>query len=211
MGMGFEYMLRRSGPLSMAPSQLGIFAKSSPSVATPDLEYHVQPLSTDRLGEPLHRYPAVTVSVCNLRPESRGSVHVTTAESSAAPDIRPNYLSTAGDRLLAAQAIRHARNLMATKALARFKPAEMLPGAEFQSEDELIRRAGDIATTIFHPVGTCKMGSDPMAAVDSSLKVHGIAGLRVVDASIMPTIVSGNTNSPVIMIAEKAAEAILRQ
>lgn len=211
IGMGAEYMLRRSGPLSMAPSQLGIFAKSSPSVATADLEYHVQPLSTDRLGEPLHRYPAVTVSVCNLRPESRGSVHVTTAESSAAPDIRPNYLSTPGDRLLAAHAIRHARNLMATKAIARFRPAEMLPGSEFQSEDELIRRAGDIATTIFHPVGTCKMGSDPMAVVDPSLKVHGLDGLRVVDASIMPSIVSGNTNSPVIMIAEKAAEAILHR
>ncbi|MDW9586407.1 choline dehydrogenase [Sinorhizobium meliloti] len=211
IGMGAEYMLRRSGPLSMAPSQLGIFAKSSPSVATADLEYHVQPLSTDRLGEPLHRYPAVTVSVCNLRPESRGSVHVTTAESSAAPDIRPNYLSTPGDRLLAAHAIRHARNLMATKAIARFRPAEMLPGSEFQSEDELIRRAGDIATTIFHPVGTCKMGSDPMAVVDPSLKVHGLDGLRVVDASIMPRIVSGNTNSPVIMIAEKAAEAILHR
>ncbi|MGZ2478587.1 GMC family oxidoreductase [Sinorhizobium medicae] len=211
MGMGLEYMLRRSGPLSMAPSQLGIFARSSPSVATADLEYHVQPLSTDRLGEPLHKHPAVTVSVCNLRPESRGSVHVTTGDASAAPDIRPNYLSTAGDRLLAAQAIRHARSLMATKAIARFKPAEMLPGAEFQSEDELIRQAGDIATTIFHPVGTCKMGSDPMAVVDPSLKVHGLDGLRVVDASIMPSIVSGNTNSPVIMIAEKAADAILRR
>ncbi len=207
-GMGLEYALRRSGPLSMAPSQLGIFAKSDPAVATADLEYHVQPLSTDKLGEPLHRYPAVTVSVCNLRPESRGTVHIAGPDASAAPEIRPNYLSTAGDRLLAAKSIRHARSLMQTEAISRFKPQEMLPGTAFQSDDELIGRAGDIATTIFHPVGTCKMGSDNLAVVDAALRVHGLAGLRVVDASIMPTIVSGNTNSPVIMIAEKAAEMI---
>jgi choline dehydrogenase len=211
VGMGMEYILRRSGPLSMAPSQLGIFAKSDPAVATADLEYHVQPLSTDRLGEPLHTFPAVTVSVCNLRPESRGNVHVTGKEPAAAPDIRPNYLSTAGDRVLAVKAIRHARSLMDTKAITKFQPLEMLPGAQFQSDEDLIRRAGDIATTIFHPVGTCKMGGDTRAVVDSSLRVHGLDGLRVVDASIMPTIVSGNTNSPVIMIAEKAAEAILQQ
>ncbi len=209
-GMGLQYAISRSGPLSMAPSQLGIFAKSDPAVATADLEYHVQPLSTDRLGEPLHRFPAVTVSVCNLRPESRGSVHVTTREAATAAEIRPNYLSTPGDRILAARSIRHARRLMMTKAIARFHPQEMLPGREYQSDDELIHRAGDIATTIFHPVGTCKMGSDPMAVVDADLRVHGVGRLRVVDASIMPTIVSGNTNSPVIMIAEKAAEAILR-
>jgi len=208
-GMGLQYALRRSGPLSMAPSQLGIFAKSDPAVATADLEYHVQPLSTDRLGEPLHRYPAVTVSVCNLRPESRGSVHIAAPEAATAPEIRPNYLSTPGDRLLAAKAIRHARSLMRTKAIARFRPQEMLPGAQHESDEELIRRAGDIATTIFHPVGTCRMGRDPMAVVDPALRVHGIGGLRVVDASIMPAIVSGNTNSPVIMIAEKAADAIL--
>jgi choline dehydrogenase len=210
-GMGLEYILRRSGPLSMAPSQLGIFAKSDPAVATADLEYHVQPLSTDRLGEPLHKFPAVTVSVCNLRPESRGSVHVVAQDPAPAPDIRPNYLSAVGDRLLAAKAIRHARSLMATNSIAKFRPTEMLPGVEFQTDDELIRRAGDIATTIFHPVGTCKMGGDPLGVVDSTLKVHGLGGLRVVDASIMPAIVSGNTNSPVIMIAEKAAEIILRQ
>ena len=208
-GMGLQYAFNRSGPLSMAPSQLGIFAKSDPAVATADLEYHVQPLSTDRLGEPLHRYPAVTVSVCNLRPESRGTVHVTARDATLAPEIRPNYLSTAGDRLLAARSIRHARSLMATKTIARFRPQEMLPGREYESDEELIHRAGDIATTIFHPVGTCKMGSDPMAVVDLKLRVHGIERLRVVDASIMPTIVSGNTNSPVIMIAEKAAEAML--
>ncbi|APG89128.1 alcohol dehydrogenase (plasmid) [Sinorhizobium americanum CCGM7] len=211
VGMGLQYAISRSGPLSMAPSQLGIFAKSDPAVATADLEYHVQPLSTDRLGEPLHRFPAVTVSVCNLRPESRGTVHVTARDAAQPPEIRPNYLSTAGDRLLAAKSIRHARSLMETKALARFRPQEMLPGREHDSDEDLIRRAGDIATTIFHPVGTCKMGSDPMAVVDAELRVHGIGRLRVVDASIMPTIVSGNTNSPVIMIAEKASEAILKR
>ncbi|MGR9389993.1 GMC family oxidoreductase [Rhizobium leguminosarum] len=208
-GMGLEYMLRRSGPLSMAPSQLGIFAKSDPAVATADLEYHVQPLSTDRLGEPLHKYPAVTVSVCNLRPESRGTVHVGGPDPSVAPEIRPNYLSTVGDRLLATKSVRHARRLMEAGAIRKYRPQEMLPGLEYQSDEELIRRVGDIATTIFHPVGTCKMGNDVMAVVDPQLRVHGLAKLRVVDASIMPTIVSGNTNSPVIMIAEKAAESVL--
>jgi choline dehydrogenase len=207
--MGLEYAFRRSGPLSMAPSQLGIFAKSDPAIATADLEYHVQPLSTDRLGEPLHKYPAVTVSVCNLRPESRGTVHVAGPELSAAPEIRPNYLSTAGDRIVATNSIRHARRLMEANAIRKYRPQEMLPGTEYQSDEDLIRRVGDIATTIFHPVGTCKMGSDTLAVVDSHLRVHGLAKLRVVDASIMPTIVSGNTNSPVIMIAEKAAENIL--
>lgn len=207
--MGIEYAVRRSGPLSMAPSQLGIFAKSDPAVETADLEYHVQPLSTDRLGEPLHRYPAVTVSVCNLRPESRGTVHVAGTNASEAPEIRPNYLSTPGDRIVAAKSIRHARRLMSTSAISRYRPQEMLPGEAFQSDEELIRRAGDIATTIFHPVGTCKMGIDAMSVVDPQLRVHGIENLRVVDASIMPSIVSGNTNSPVIMIAEKAAAEIL--
>ena len=207
-GMGLEYALRRSGPLSMAPSQLGIFAKSDPSLATADLEYHVQPLSTDRLGEPLHRFPAVTVSICNLRPESRGSVHVAAPDQSLPPEIRPNYLSTAGDRMLAARSIRHVRRLMTQKAVSRFKPQEMLPGAEFETDEELIKRAGDIATTIFHPVGTCRMGSDSRAVVDARLRVHGLSGLRIVDASVMPAIVSGNTNSPVIMIAEKAADMI---
>lgn len=209
-GMGLQYALRRSGPLSMAPSQLGIFARSDPAVATADLEYHVQPLSTDRLGEPLHRYPAVTVSVCNLRPESRGTVHIAGSDASAAPEIKPNYLSTSKDRILAAKSIRHARSLMQTSAISKFRPQEMLPGKEFQSDDELISRAGDIATTIFHPVGTCKMGRDSMAVVDEQLRVHGVGALRIVDASVMPTIVSGNTNSPVIMIAEKASDMILR-
>ncbi|TCQ03539.1 choline dehydrogenase [Rhizobium sp. PP-F2F-G36] len=210
-GMGLEYMLRRSGPLSMAPSQLGIFAKSDPAVAAADLEYHVQPLSTERLGEPLHRYPAVTVSVCNLRPESRGTVHVTGPVLAVAPEIRPNYLSTAGDRIVATNSIRHVRRLMAAGAIRKYRPQEMLPGTQYQSDEDLIRRVGDIATTIFHPVGTCKMGIDTMAVVDPQLRVHGLSRLRVVDASIMPAIVSGNTNSPVIMIAEKAANLILSE
>jgi choline dehydrogenase len=208
--MGVEYALKRSGPLSMAPSQLGIFAKSDPRLETPDLEYHVQPLSTDRLGEPLHRFPAVTVSVCNLRPESRGTVHMGSADPREATKIQPNYLSTEGDRGVAIASLRHVRSLMKARAVARFAPEEMLPGTQYDSDEDLIRKAGDIGTTIFHPVGTCKMGSDSMAVVDDRLRVHGLGGLRVVDASIMPTIVSGNTNSPVIMIAEKAAEMILR-
>src|SRR5690606_29945166 len=203
-GMGLEYALRRSGPLSMAPRQLGIFARSDQRMATPDLEYHVQPLSTDRLGEPLHRFDAVTVSVCNLRPESRGSIHMQTPHPDDAPSIKPNYLTTGNDRLVAANSIRHARTLMQTRAIAKFAPEETLPGPQFASDEDLAHKAGDIATTIFHPVGTCKMGNDPLAVVDSELRVHGLDGLRVVDASIMPSIVSGNTNSPVIMIAERA-------
>ncbi|WP_192180243.1 GMC family oxidoreductase N-terminal domain-containing protein [Mesorhizobium amorphae] len=208
--MGAEYALWRRGPLSMAPSQLGIFARSDPRLSTPDLEYHVQPLSTDRLGEPLHRFPAVTVSVCNLRPESRGTVHMAIDDPRQPAKIRPNYLSTKGDRSIAVASIEHARRLMKAKAIARFSPEEMLPGPQFSSHDDLVRKAGDIATTIFHPVGTCKMGEGRMAVVDDRLRVHGLAGLRIADASIMPTIVSGNTNSPVIMIAEKAAEMILQ-
>ena len=209
--MGIEYALRRTGPLSMAPSQLGIFARSDPRLATPDLEYHVQPLSTDRLGEPLHRFPAVTVSVCNLRPESRGSVHAVSADPRDPAAIRPNYLSTEGDRAVAVASVHHARRLMATRAIARFEPQEVLPGPGIASDSDILRAIGDIATTIFHPVGTCKMGRDGAAVVDQRLRVHGIGGLRVVDASIMPTIVSGNTNSPVIMIAEKAAEMALAE
>lgn len=208
--MGVEYALKRSGPLSMAPSQLGIFARSDPRLETPDLEYHVQPLSTDRLGEPLHRFPAVTVSVCNLRPESRGTVHMASSEPREATKIRPNYLSTTGDRSVAVASLRHVRTLIKARAVARFAPEEMLPGTQYDSDEDLIRKAGDIGTTIFHPVGTCKMGPDSMAVVDDRLRVHGLAGLRVVDASIMPTIVSGNTNSPVVMIAEKASEMILQ-
>jgi choline dehydrogenase len=204
-----DYLLWRRGPMTMAPSQLGIFAKSDPSLATANLEYHVQPLSLDAFGQPLHRFPAITMSVCNLRPESRGQVRVTSADPSAMPAIDPNYLSADADRLVAAESIRHARRLMATRAMAPFAPSEFKPGAEHVDDAALARLAGDIGTTIFHPVGTARMGSDPMAVVDARLRVHGLGGLRVVDASIMPTITSGNTNSPVIMIAEKASQMIL--
>jgi choline dehydrogenase len=208
IAMGIEYALFRSGPLSMAPSQLGIFAKSDPSVQTPDLEYHIQPLSTDKLGDPLHLFPAVTASVCNLRPDSRGTIHIKSSDASLHPAIVPNYLSAITDQDVAAKSIRLTRNIMAAKAVAHFEPEEILPGVEIASDEDLIREAGNIATTIFHPIGTCKMGSDTMAVVDDRLRVNGIEGLRIVDASIMPTITSGNTNSPVVMIAEKASVMI---
>jgi choline dehydrogenase-like flavoprotein len=206
--MGVEYFLFRRGPLTMAPSQLGAFAKSDPARATPDLEYHVQPLSLERFGEPLHRFPAFTASVCHLRPESRGEVRIRSPEPGAPPAIRPNYLATEGDRRVAAEAIRLTRRICAAPALARFKPDEFKPGPQFQSDAELVRAAGEIGTTIFHPVGTCRMGADPRAVVDERLRVHDLEGLRVVDASIMPTITSGNTNAPVMMIAEKAADMV---
>ncbi len=208
MAMGIEYALFRSGPLSMAPSQLGLFAKSDPNLETADLEYHIQPLSTDKLGEPLHAFPAITASVCNLRPDSRGSIHIKSRDGGVHPAISPNYLSTQKDRDVAAKSIRLTREIMQTNALKQFEPEELLPGAQISSDEDLTREAGNIATTIFHPVSTCKMGTDPMAVVDNRLRVHGLQGLRVVDASIMPTITSGNTNSPVIMIAEKAADMI---
>lgn len=203
--IGMEYLLMRSGPMAMAPSQLGIFARSDPSYATPNIEYHVQPLSLDRFGEPLHSYPAITVSVCNLRPESRGHVHIAGADPRAAPEIRPNYLATETDRVVAADSIRHARRLMATRRMAAYGPEELRPGPEIRDDAALAKAAGDIATTIFHPVGTAKMGQDAMAVVDPRLRVHGLANLRVADASIMPSITSGNTASPVIMIAERCA------
>ena len=206
--MGLEYLVKRSGPLTMAPSQLGAFVRSDPSQATPNLEYHVQPLSLDSFGEPLHRFPAFTASVCNLRPESRGSIHIRSADFRDAPAIRPNYLATATDRRVAADSIRLTRNICAQAPLQAFAAEEIKPGPEIVGEEELARAAGDIATTIFHPVGTCKMGEDPLAVVDARLRLHGLQGLRVVDASVMPTIVSGNTNSPTIMIAEKASDMI---
>ena len=207
--IALQYALTRGGPMSMAPSQFGMFTRSSPEVQTPDLEYHVQPLSTDRLGDPLHPFSAITVSVCNLRPTSVGSVHVSTAQPQVQPDIQLNYLSTPEDRRIAVASIRQARRIMTARALHRYGPEEWLPGPGFETEAELAQKAGDIATTIFHPVGTCRMGSDHAAVVDPTLKVHGVDGLRVVDASIMPRIVSGNTASPVIMIAERAADMIL--
>ena len=208
--MGVQYALWRRGPLTMSPSQLGAFARSDPSVEWADLEYHVQPLSLERFGEPLHRFPAITASVCQLRPASRGTVRVGSPDWRQAPEIRPNYLSDAYDRAVAANAIRVTRRIMEMPALARFSPVEFKPGAAYQSEEELVRAAGDIGTTIFHPVGTAKMGpdSDAMAVVDGRLRVRGVEGLRVIDASIMPTITSGNTNSPTLMIAERGAEMV---
>lgn len=206
--MGLEYMFKRSGPLSMAPSQLGLFTKSDASLETPDLEYHVQPLSVDKFGDPLHAFPAITVSVCNLRPDSVGSCHIKAKDSDLQPEIRLNYLSTETDRQVAIRAIRQSRAIMTANALHPYNPQEFLPGPQHKEDDDLIKCAGDIGTTIFHPVGTAKMGSDPMAVVDHELRVIGIDGLRVIDASIMPRIVSGNTASPVIMIAEKAADLI---
>ncbi len=206
IGMGLEYFLFRRGPLTMAPSQLGAFARSDSSRDTANLEYHVQPLSLDKFGDPLHPFQAFTASVCNLRPTSRGHVRIKSLDPRAHPAIQPNYLATQEDRGVAADAIRLTRRICSAKAMARFKPEEYKPGPQFQSTEELAHAAGNIGTTIFHPVGTCKMGPDPMAVVDERLRVHGIGGLRVADASVMPTITSGTTNSPTIMIAEKAAE-----
>jgi len=206
--IGLQYALFQSGPMSMAPSQFGMFTKSDPSLATPDLEYHVQPLSTDRLGDPLHPFPAITVSVCNLRPQSVGRVHIESRDAAQQPAIVLNYLSAPADREVAVKALRQARKVMTARALARYRPQEMLPGPEHVSDEALLKRAGDIATTIFHPVGTCRMGIDDGAVVTPDLRLRGLSGLRVVDASVMPRIVSGNTASPVVMIAEKAADMI---
>jgi choline dehydrogenase len=209
--IGLEYLFKRSGPMSMAPSQLGAFTRSDPAQPYANLEYHVQPLSLDAFGEPLHSFPAFTASVCNLNPTSRGTVNIRSANFEDAPLIAPNYLSTAEDRQVAADSLRVTRRIVAQPALAKYQPEEFKPGLQYQTDEELARLAGDIATTIFHPVGTTKMGraDDPMAVVDSHLRVRGVAGLRVVDAGVMPTITSGNTNSPTLMIAEKAATWIV--
>ena len=207
--MGLQYLLFRTGPMTMPPSQLGAFAKSDPQQATPNLEWHVQPLSLDKFGDPLHSFNAITPSVCNLRPSSRGHVRITSASPEQAPEIRLNYLSTEEDRKVAVEGLRFTRRIMAADALRGFAPEELKPGPDIQSEEDLARAAGDLGTTIFHPVGTCKMGSDAMAVVDDRLRVLGVQGLRVIDASIMPTIPSGNTNAPTVMIAEKGAEFIL--
>jgi choline dehydrogenase len=210
--MGIDYALRRRGPLTMAPSQLGIFMRSDPAQQRANLEFHVQPLSLDKFGDPLHAFSAITLSACNLRPTSRGSVRPKSADAMAPPLIAPNYLSTLEDRTIAADAIRATRRLMAQPALKRFEPVEFLPGPNVGDDtDTLVHAAGNIGTTIFHPVGTARMGlsSDPQSVVDARLRVHGIDRLRVVDASIMPSITSGNTNTPTAMIAEKGAEMIL--
>ena len=209
--IALHYAARRSGPMSMAPSQLGAFTKSRPGLAHANLEYHVQPLSLDAFGEPLHRHDALTASVCNLNPTSRGHVRIGSADANAAPRIAPDYLSTEEDRRVAAESLRITRRIAAQPALAPFKPREIKPGVQFESDADLAKLAGDIGTTIFHPVGTAKMGpaADPCAVVDGHLRVHGLQGLRVVDASVMPAITSGNTNSPTLMIAERAVEWIL--
>ncbi|MBX7197781.1 MAG: GMC family oxidoreductase N-terminal domain-containing protein [Rhodospirillaceae bacterium] len=206
--IGLAYLFLRRGPMSMAPSQLGAFAKSDPSLATPNLQFHCQPLSLDRFGTPLHEFPGVTASVCNLRPESRGSVHLASPAYDADPTLTLNYLSAARDQQVAVDAIRLARRIMASAAFAPHAPEELKPGPALQSDEALVRGAGEIGTTIFHPVGTAKMGQDRMAVVDERLRVRGLGRLRVIDASIMPTIVSGNTNAPTYMIAEKGAALV---
>jgi choline dehydrogenase len=211
--IGLQYMLFQSGPMSMAPSQLGAFARSDGSQATPNLQYHVQPLSLEKFGDPLHGFPAFTASVCNLRPTSRGHVRIASQDSYAAPKITPNYLSTQEDREVAARALALTRRIVASKPLAKYRPEEFKPGPHYRTDEELAEAAGLIGTTIFHPVGTCRMGKkeDPLAVVDSELRVKGVRGLRVVDASIMPFITSGNTNSPTLMIAEKTAALLAAQ
>src|SRR5947208_2519259 len=211
--MGLDYAVRRRGPLTMAPSQLGIFTRSDPHRERANIQFHVQPLSLDKFGDPLHRFPAITVSACNLQPTSRGSVRIRSSQPAEAPAIAPNYLSTAEDREVAADAIRTTRRLMQQAAHARFHPQALLPGPSVGNDDaSLAQAAGDIGTTIFHPVGTAKMGaaSDPTSVVDERLRFHGILGLRVADASVMPTITSGNTNTPTAMIAEKGAAMIVQ-
>jgi len=208
--IGMEYVFKRSGPMSMAPSQLGAFAYSAPDQPSANLEYHVQPLSLEKFGEDLHSFNAITASVCNLRPTSRGSVHISSTDPEAPPVIAPNYLSTDEDRKVAADALRLTRKIVESPALKPYAPDEYKPGKQYQSDEELIKAAGDIGTTIFHPVGTCKMGrdDDPMAVLDSQLRVRGIHHLRVVDASAMPTITSGNTAAPTMMIAQRAVELL---
>jgi choline dehydrogenase-like flavoprotein len=211
--MGLQYALLRTGPLTMPPSQMGIFTRSDKSRERANLEFHVQPLSLDKFGDPLHTFPAFTMSVCNLQPASRGTIRLKTSKPGDAPEIRPNYLSADEDKKVAADSIRVARDIVRAPKMQQYRPEEILPGPAVRDDDEaaLVRAAGDIGTTIFHPVGTAKMGlpSDPMAVVDERLRFIGLEGLRVIDASIMPTITSGNTNSPTIMIAEKGAAMVL--
>jgi choline dehydrogenase-like flavoprotein len=207
--IGLEYLLFRTGPMSMAPSQLVLFARSSPSVETPDIQFHVQPLSLDRFGKPLHTFPAFTIAPCNLRPRSRGATHATSADTRIAPKIDPKYLSDTEDQRLAVEALHLTRRIAAQPALAKYQPEEHQPGEALTDTEDLVRAAGVIGTTIFHPVGTARMGRDEMSVVDERLRVHGINGLRVIDASIMPTITSGNTNTPTMMVAEKGASMII--
>jgi choline dehydrogenase len=207
--MGLEYLIFKTGPLTMPPSQLGAFAKSDPEQASANIEWHVQPLSLDKFGDPLHRFNAITPSVCNLRPSSRGHIRIKTSRPEDYPAITLNYLSTEEDRKVAIEGLKFTRRIMAADALSRFQPEEIKPGPELISDEDLQKAAGDLGTTIFHPIGTCKMGNDDLAVVNDRLQVHGIDNLRVIDASIMPRITSGNTNAPTVMIAEKGAEFIL--
>ena len=209
MAMGLEYLFFRTGPLTMPPSQLGAFAKSNPDQPSANIEWHVQPLSLDKFGAPLHSFPAITPSVCNLRPTSRGHVRIKSPDPHAHPAITLNYLSTMEDKIVAVEAIRFTRRIMQAKALAKYQPEEFNPGPDFKTDLALMSAAGDLGTTIFHPVGTCKMGLDELAVVDDRLRVRGVAGLRVIDASVMPRITSGNTNAPTTMIAEKGAQFVI--
>jgi len=209
--MALEYALHRTGPLTMAPSQLGAFLKSDPAQPTPNMEYHVQPLSLDKFGDPLHPFPAFTASICNLRPSSRGHVRIKSPDPRAHPAIMLNYLSAPEDQRIAAEGLRITRRIVTgTQTMKKYSPEEFLPGPTYQTEEELVKAAGNVGTTIFHPVGTCKMGlnSDRMSVLTPCLKVRGIERLRVIDASIMPTITSGNTNSPTVMIAERGAALV---
>jgi choline dehydrogenase len=209
MAMGLEYLLFKTGPLTMPPSQLGAFARSDSTQAFANIEWHVQPLSLDKFGDPLHSFPAITPSVCNLQPAGRGHVRIKSADPLAHPAIQPGYLATEADRRVAIDSMRFTRGIMAAPALRKYCPAELKPGEQVESDEALLAAAGDLGATIFHPVGTCKMGSDALAVVDDRLRVHGVAGLRVIDAAIMPRIISGNTNAPTVMIAEKGAEMVL--
>jgi len=208
--MAAEYFAFRTGPLTMPPSQAGAFARSDPSQPTPNIEWHVQPLSLDKFGDPLHPFPAITPSVCNLRPASRGRVRIKSPDPAAYPEIKLNYLEKEEDRRVAVDAMRFTRRIMAARALSKYEPVEFKPGLSVEKDEHLEKAAGELGTTIFHPVGTCKMGADPLAVVDDELRVHGVGRLRVVDASVMPRITSGNTNAPTYVIAEKGARAILK-
>jgi choline dehydrogenase len=207
--MGLEYLLFRTGPLTMPPSQLGAFARSNPAQPTPNIEWHVQPLSLDKFGDPLHPFPAITPSVCNLRPTSRGWIRIRSTDPAEHPEIKLNYLATPEDRQVAVDGMRFTRRIMSARALSRYQPEEFRPGPQVQDDEALARAAGELGTTIFHPIGTCRMGNDATAVVDDRLRVRGLGALRVVDASIMPRITSGNTNAPVYVIAEKGAQMIL--
>ena len=209
--IGMEYLFKRKGPMSMAPSQLGVFAMSDSSYEMPNVQFHVQPLSLDKFGDPLHDFPGLTASVCNLNPLSKGSVHIKSKDLNIQPEINPNYLSHTTDKKVAADSIKLARKIISQPGMKKYNPVEYAPGAKFQTDDELEKVAGDIGTTIFHPVGTCAMGIQNDSVTKPNLKVNGVEKLRVVDASVMPSITSGNTNSPTLMIAEKASELILNE